>query len=158
MALQPRPAICDRARTWVSLRLDGELSELEEVLLASHLRSCASCRDYEESVRGTVLALRGRPLEQLGQEVAVPSRRRFVLGPTALAGAAAIVAAAIGLTTLLGSESVHRLPRPAGPSLEEPGYVDLQQSRLLRVAQLGAKPKLAPIGIHGAAPQSGARL
>src|SRR5919201_7042079 len=101
MALQPRPAICDRARTWVSLRLDGELSELEEALLLSHLRHCASCREYEESVRGAVLALRGQALEELGNPVAVPSRRRTVLGPTALAGAAGMRAAAVGGTTFL---------------------------------------------------------
>ena len=32
-----RPHMCERAREWGSLRLDGELSELERVLLDAHL-------------------------------------------------------------------------------------------------------------------------
>ncbi len=35
MALRPRPAICERARAWASLRLDAELSEFEDALLVA---------------------------------------------------------------------------------------------------------------------------
>src|SRR4051812_50131799 len=36
--------LCARARFWASLRMDGELSELEGVLLDAHLSGCADCR------------------------------------------------------------------------------------------------------------------
>ena len=34
---------CDRAREWVSLELDGELSELGAARLDAHLVRCAAC-------------------------------------------------------------------------------------------------------------------
>ena len=45
MSVLPRPSLsCDRAREWASLRLDGELSQLEGAMLASHVDRCAECR------------------------------------------------------------------------------------------------------------------
>ena len=35
--------LCERSREWISLRLDGELSELAEKMLESHLARCAAC-------------------------------------------------------------------------------------------------------------------
>jgi len=35
---------CDRTHEWASLRLDGELSPLEEELLERHLTACDDCR------------------------------------------------------------------------------------------------------------------
>ena len=43
MGLRLQPRNCDRARAWVSLRLDDEISELEERLLEAHLGRCAAC-------------------------------------------------------------------------------------------------------------------
>ena len=40
------PHNCDRARAWVSLKLDGELSELEGFMLESHLARCEACRAF----------------------------------------------------------------------------------------------------------------
>ena len=62
MALRMQPRNCDRARAWVSLRLDGEISEVEAALLEAHLGRCASCREFEESVHGAVVVLRAQPL------------------------------------------------------------------------------------------------
>jgi len=39
---QQRSATCDRARAWISLRSDGELSEFECALLDAHLGRCAA--------------------------------------------------------------------------------------------------------------------
>ena len=44
-------APCDRAREWASLRLDDELSPLEEELLVRHLETCDDCRAFESNVR-----------------------------------------------------------------------------------------------------------
>jgi hypothetical protein len=160
MALSPRPAICERARAWASLRLDAEVSELEDALLVAHLRQCSACREYEETVRGVVLALRNEPLAEVEHPVSVPSRRRAVLRPTALARAAALVAAAVGIATVLTSQSTRRFHVTPGlqvtpaSSLGAASNGDLQEIRLLRVTQLGANPPQgARIGVHGALSQ-----
>jgi anti-sigma factor RsiW len=54
--------LCSRARFWASLRVDGELSELEGALLDAHLGRCADCRDYAAGVVGATAALRNTPL------------------------------------------------------------------------------------------------
>jgi ferric-dicitrate binding protein FerR (iron transport regulator) len=151
MAIRPRPAICERARAWASLRLDAELSEFEEALLNAHLRRCSACCEYEESVRGAVLALRDEPLARLEHPVSVPSRRRAVLRPAALARAAAIVAVAVGIATVLTSQSGQRLPATPASRVTPTDNSDLIQGRALRVAQLGAQPTSATqMGVHGA--------
>jgi predicted anti-sigma-YlaC factor YlaD len=163
MAIRPSPAICERARAWASLRLDAELSEFEEALLTAHLRRCSACCEYEESVRGAVLALRDEPLVRLEHPVSVPSRRRSVLRPTALARAAALVALAVGIATVLNSQSTQRFhvtPGFQGPasSVGAASNGDLTQIRQLRITQLGAAPPQgARIGIHGALSQGPGR-
>ena len=151
MALRPRPAICERARAWASLRLDAELSEFEDALLVAHLRRCSACCEYEASVRGAVLALRDEPLEQLEHPVGVPSRRRAVLRPTALARAAAVVAASVGIATVLTSQSTQRFPVTPTPKITPTDNRDLVQNRALRITQLGAVPRSSTqIGVRGA--------
>lgn len=150
MALRPRPAICERSRAWASLRLDAELSEFESALLVAHLGRCSACREYEEGVRGAVLALRDAPLERLEHPVSVPSRRRAVLRPTAIAGAAAVLAAAVGIATVLASQSAQRFPASRAPVIAPAGNSDLVQARAVRVAQLGALPRSGQLGVRGA--------
>ena len=58
---------CRRTRELVSLALDGELSELEEARLASHLADCASCREVQADLTGLTTALRAAPLEPLAR-------------------------------------------------------------------------------------------
>jgi hypothetical protein len=150
MALHPRPAICERARAWASLRLDAELSEFEEALLVAHLGRCSACSEYEESVRGAVLALRDAPLEQLEHPVGVPAKRRAALRPTALTRAAAVVVAAAGIATVLSSQSEQRFPATPASRIAPSDNRDLVQGRALRVAQLGAQPSATQMGVRGA--------
>ena len=105
MALRPQPHTCDRAREWVSLRLDDEISELEDALLEAHLHRCGACREYEATVRGAVLALRARPLERMNEPIVVAGRRRPMLRPAAVARVAAVVAAVVGVTTVLSTQA-----------------------------------------------------
>ena len=144
MALNPTPATCERSRAWISVRLDEELSELEEALLGAHLRSCAVCSEYEESVRGVVLAVRAQPLEQVEHPVVVAGRRRIGVRPIALARVAAAVAVVAGVTAVLGTESARhpaagRLPAAVSAAADE-GDLDVRQLRALRVIQLGGRP------------------
>jgi predicted anti-sigma-YlaC factor YlaD len=86
--------LCSRARFWASLRVDGELSELEGALLDAHLGRCADCRTYAEGVAGATAALRSAPLERATPiVVAAPARPgRIVAG---LVAATLVVLAAV---------------------------------------------------------------
>jgi ferric-dicitrate binding protein FerR (iron transport regulator) len=95
--------LCDRARHWASLRLDGELSELEAALLDAHLERCPGCRAFADEADGIVGALRAVALEPLEAPVVIPLRhrpRRVRALQTAVAVALVLAAAALG--SLLG--------------------------------------------------------
>jgi predicted anti-sigma-YlaC factor YlaD len=155
MGLRLQPRNCDRARAWVSLRLDDEISELEERLLDAHLRRCASCREFEETVRCTVVVLRAQPLEEIEHLVVVSGRRRLNMRSGAVASAAAAVAAVVGITAVLGTQAAK------GPTAHTPAPLpaavvrddqDIKQLRALRVLQLGGRPpRGAGLGSFGAA-------
>jgi predicted anti-sigma-YlaC factor YlaD len=159
MALRPQPHTCDRAREWISLRLDDEISELEDALLEAHLRRCAGCREYEASVRGAVVALRARPLERMDQPIVVSRRRRAPLRPAAVARVAAVVAAVVGVTTVLSTQAA-KGPASHGssplPVASVPDGQDLKQLRTLRMLQLGGRPPhrtgIGSYGVNSGAP------
>jgi hypothetical protein len=102
---------CDRARQWSSLRLDGELSELESVLLDKHLEMCGACLAFDQRLHAAATMLRLTPPEaplapiQLPElperRVGFPVRRRLMV---------AAIAAALALGSVVGS-SLHR-PAP----------------------------------------------
>jgi hypothetical protein len=102
---------CETAREWVSLRLDGELSELEEAMLRRHVSGCADCRTFEEATESFTTRLRSARLEALapvfdarlqgGAGLDAGGRRRFI-GVGAFAAALA-AAAAVLLAPGLGS-------------------------------------------------------
>ena len=154
MALRPQPQSCERARAWVSVRLDDEISELENALLDAHLRRCAACREFEASVGATVLALRARPLELIDHAVVVSGRRRVHMRSGAVAGVAAVVAAVVGVTTVLSTQAMK------GPTAHAPTPIpvavtsddtDFKQLRALRVLQLGGRPpRVSGLGSFGA--------
>jgi hypothetical protein len=104
---------CARARLWVSLRLDGELSELEQALLDAHVRTCAGCRAFADAATGFSALLRAARLEPAPL---VPLHPRYATRRTVLAFAAAAVLAiaAIG-AGLVHSAVSHTLRRPATP-------------------------------------------
>ena len=102
-------AHCDRARQWVSLRLDGELSELEALMLARHVAECGACREWQAGVEGAAALLRDAPLEAPSRPFTLPRGREFPLRyRLALAG----VAAAAALGSIVGGA----LDSPAGPA------------------------------------------
>lgn len=131
-----REVRCRRAREWASLRLDGELSELEIRLLERHLSGCVQCRSLAESVTRATQLMRAVPLEAplaptvLPERVVrLPARRRLVM---------ALVAAALLLGTLAGSierpESVEPGPELGFLDTEIPaGTADTDRQRLQRL-------------------------
>jgi|GEM_PF-1169433 len=66
---------CEQACQRVSLRLDSELSEFEEVLLAAHLERCARCRAFEDDLVGLTAMVRAARLEEPGFVFQLPGRR-----------------------------------------------------------------------------------
>jgi predicted anti-sigma-YlaC factor YlaD len=107
---------CERARQWSSLRLDGELSELEGALLEKHLETCGSCVSFAERLSATALSLRTTPPEEPRIRFQIPKRTR-VSFPASRRVAVAAIAAALALGSLVGS-MLHRptaTPAPEGP-------------------------------------------
>jgi Putative zinc-finger len=95
-----RPLACDRSRAWISLRLDGELSKFEHVLLGAHMAMCRDCRRFADDVEWQTQAIRSAGLEPLGYPIAIPSRRGWrwpAVGVSTAAVAASLAALAIGL-------------------------------------------------------------
>src|SRR6476469_3821243 len=88
--------LCARARFWASLRVDGELSELEGALLDAHLGRCADCREYAAGVAGATETRRNAPLVAVAPLViAAPARPgRAVAG--LIAATLVVLAALVG--------------------------------------------------------------
>ena len=94
MSAVPRTVVCDRVRAQVSLRLDGELSQLESRMLDSHLARCADCREYDADVTRITAELRAAPLEAIDNPIVI--RRPWRVSALRLqAGVAAALAVAV---------------------------------------------------------------
>ena len=84
--------LCSRARFWVSLRLDDQLSELESALLDAHLAGCPSCRSFACESTLTTDELRAAPLTAHAPVLVSARRRRPA--PLMVAFTAAVITAA----------------------------------------------------------------
>ena len=126
--------LCERSREWISLRLDGELSELAEKMLESHLARCAACRTFESDVEVTSRLVRTAPLERPEHPIALPRRRRALFRPVG-AVAATAAAVALGFATFLNLPSSGTL---AAPTIRIVGSdnSDLRLQRGMRAALL----------------------
>jgi hypothetical protein len=100
---EPRPKSCDRARLWVSLALDDELSDFEDRLLEAHLERCPDCREYENGVRAATATLRMEPHVTPACPVVLPRKPRRALGPVRVA--APIAAAALAVVAFFGVQA-----------------------------------------------------
>jgi anti-sigma factor RsiW len=113
---------CDRVRGQVSLELDGEISQLERVMVAAHLRRCDRCRAFRDDVVAITRALREAPLEQLEHPVVLPRRRRVSGTAVRVAAAAASIAVALGLG--LNASDFVRSPGLDSRATKRPAYLD----------------------------------
>jgi anti-sigma factor RsiW len=136
MSVMPRHRMrCERVRELASLRLDGELSELEGALLEGHLGHCRACSSYAVQLEAIVAAVRSAPLEPLPRPVLVP-RRYAAFRAARVTAAAATMLVAAGL----GSVFAASLRPPATHEAALPHVVaassDDRQLRDMRRAQL----------------------
>jgi Putative zinc-finger len=129
---------CDRARQWSSLRLDGELSELEAVLLDKHLENCGACLSFDQGLHVAATTLRLTPPEPLlvpirlpERRVAFPARRRLVV---------AGIAAALALGSVVGS-SLHR---PAPDTTTPAPQVSLLTRDMTQLREIPRGKRVAP--------------
>jgi anti-sigma factor RsiW len=93
MLLPALPRGCQQAREAVSLRLDGELSELGSTRLARHLRRCDACSAYATELEAIADGLRSAPFEHPGPQVLVRGATHRTRIAPLVAGAAAVAAA-----------------------------------------------------------------
>jgi ferric-dicitrate binding protein FerR (iron transport regulator) len=129
---------CVRACEWASLRLDSELSEIEELLLQAHLARCCDCRSFTESVIEATEALRATPLEEPTYAFELPRKRSArVVGLRAVSAVAA--AAVVGLTGLVSFQlSTSRAPSVAAAADQR--LIGLKEEQMEELDAVGQIP------------------
>lgn len=101
------PTQCTEACQQLSLRVDSELSEFENLLLEAHLAACADCRAFGESITDFTAALRTVPAEQPTVPFQLPRRHSGVQALLASSFRPASAAAAVALVALSGLATLH---------------------------------------------------
>lgn len=131
--------VCSRVREQVSLELDGELSQLEQRMLGTHLERCPRCAAYAADVRDVTERIRNAPRAVMQRPVVVRRRRPLTTVRLQVGVAAALALAALGLGTQLASvEPQGSLARFEGqPALNPPRSVFEQEQAILRVVRAG---------------------
>ncbi|HZT91726.1 MAG TPA: zf-HC2 domain-containing protein [Gaiellaceae bacterium] len=127
-----RTGHCDRTRAWVSLQLDGCLSEFEGLLLERHLARCRACAAFARDLRAQTRLLRSAPREAPAAPVALPVRRRRLALPVSVASAAAAAAAAFVALHALPTNAHQRFvggSRASALALVAPGDANLGVQR-----------------------------
>ena len=140
--------LCERARFWASLRLDGELSELESALLDAHLARCAGCSEVAGGFVASTAALRSAPLERITPvAVDVPRTPRRLLAAIAVA---AILVLGVVTGGLVRGQVSHNAATPhvvaVVASFETPDQLrTLRRSVLLNTRQLPRDVNVEPV-------------
>ena len=128
-------AECERARTWASLSIDGELSQFGQAQLRAHVGRCAACAAFAHDLGRLAEELRRAPLEQPTTVVMPVARRSSARRALQLGAAAAAIAIAASLGSLAGSLSSRESGSTSASSLQFP-------MQAFRVAQL--RPAVLP--------------
>jgi anti-sigma factor RsiW len=132
--------VCTRVREQVSLELDGELSQLEERMLGTHLERCPRCAAYATDVRDVTARIRNAPRAFMQRPVVVRRARTLTTARLQVGVAAAFALAALGLGTQLAASTEPRasLASYEGErALNPPRSVYEQEQAILRVIRAG---------------------
>jgi predicted anti-sigma-YlaC factor YlaD len=139
--------VCERAREYASLRLDNELSELEEALLAAHLSRCETCSAFAKGIEVTTGELRAAALEQPSVPVVIARRRRRAgVQVLRVGSAAAVVAVALFagvVETVLKPGGVAVSATPSASMLVAPGS-EVKELRALNRDRLRPAVRVSP--------------
>ena len=135
--------LCAWARGQISLDLDGEITELERVVVATHVARCRACAAFQNDLVAVTSMLHGAALEPLGDSVvvALPRRRPSFARVTPVAALSVATAAAFAVAVL-----VQHLSGPAARTTSRqdvrPAYLDspAYEMRLIRtLSQRGGR-------------------
>jgi hypothetical protein len=139
-------ASCERQRERVSLRADGELSDLEMRLLTRHLNRCSDCRVFAERLDAATRMLRTADLALPSRSVSVPLLSRTRRHRASLRVAIAVAAAGVILSIGLAQSHLVAPPRSASPASPQVkrgnfGNDDLVELRVLRRSALSGSTR-----------------
>jgi anti-sigma factor RsiW len=143
MGRRQQTTACEQAGQWISLRLDGEVSELEAAALDRHLDCCVACSALAADMTGIAQLIRSSPLVEPER---VPARaeagrvRRRVSKRSAVFAAVVSAAAAAVAFVLLGSVGAAQPSRNA-LNFRSAG----EEVQFLLVQQLKVEPALEPV-------------
>ena len=138
------PLLCERACRWASLRVDGELSELESALLDDHLGRCRSCRAFARGVEDVAAALAAARLERPAPLALVLPRRRRPL-PVLRSAAAATLVLASAVAALVSGVAGSGQPASAAKPVAMLQAVDSpNELRALRRSSLIVQERVIP--------------
>jgi hypothetical protein len=151
-APSPRSGRCERARQWASLRVDGELSELEGALLEKHLDGCAMCRSFAARVATTTELVRATPQER-PDLVFTPPRRPVLRLPVGRRVAIVAVAAAAALGSLVGSSLLRPGPAPAPTGVPQVSFLTRDMNQLRQLPHQTKQPTPEPQRVPGQPPE-----
>jgi anti-sigma factor RsiW len=139
-----RPSvICDRVRSQISLELDGELSQLEQAMVSSHLERCSECRAYRDDVDAITTAVRAAPLEGM-EPIALRKPRRVIAARLQVGGAAAFAVVALGVAGQIATAPQGPAPAPSGSrEIKYPTLRAIEREQaMLRQVNSGQKIRL----------------
>ena len=130
--------LCERARFWASLRLDGELSELEGALLDAHLRAApAAVRSPTASLPRRLQCGRRRSSGSLPSRIDVPRSPRRLLATISVAAVLVLGVIAGGLVR---GQVSHGSPAPRAVAVVASFETPDQIRALRRAALLNTRP------------------
>src|SRR5205823_4692856 len=126
---------CERALQWISLDLDGELSQLEQAALGRHLHGCARCRSASVEVGGFTRLLRQAPLVELERPVTIAAPRNARVR-AARRAAVSVAVGALAAAAVLGALVITSSTTSASSALafrnarEQQRFAHLEAQRL----------------------------
>lgn len=151
------PAECTQACQQLSLRVDSELSEFENVLLEAHLASCAECQSFGQSITDFTTALRTVPAEQPSVAFQLPcshTRMNALFAGsfrTASAAAAVALVALSGLATLQFTRGSTTSAVQSADRGEAQLLLELHERQLQHLDSLGqTRKQVIPHGLAAA--------
>jgi hypothetical protein len=134
----------------VSLRLDSELSELEEALLAAHLKRCSACSSFADDLETVTDTLRTAPPVETPMRIQLPHRPARIGVAQAGTAAAAAIVAAVALGGVVGIDSSPaRLSAFDVQSAQERIAAKEQRFQAMEGANTGSGPQ-TPAGLEAA--------
>jgi predicted anti-sigma-YlaC factor YlaD len=105
---------CDHIRELSSASVDGELSELDDARVQSHLTACAACRAFAATAAQTSRLVSETPLDDLNIRIVMPSRRLALARRLQVGAAAAAIVVTVGLSAVVSTMGTSSSPaRPA---------------------------------------------